>query len=196
MAVSEPNTLHFGGETRRGSLVSIAYTFLAIGGALLIVPTIVLLAGSDWGISVFGFGPLGLYFMVASLLTREVHSVELHASPREAHVLVENSVTRKKKMRQFPIPEDARVLFKEDNDGGVEVTIDALPGYVDFAHLKRYGAGRRSRVALPGLDDEDIQTLKEIAGKDQWKAFLLTREIAAFLDLKPEGELRMAVWKR
>jgi hypothetical protein len=107
--------------------------------------------------------------------------------------LVENSVTRKKRMRHFRIPDDARVVLKEDNDGGVEVTIDGLPGYVDFAHLKRDSAGATVPVAPLGLEDEDIEALKEIAGDKQWVAFQLTREIAAFLGLKPDGEVRMAV---
>jgi hypothetical protein len=193
MAASEPKIMHFGGDSRPGSYLPVTYTFLAVGGLLLVVPTIALIAGSDYGVPLTGLGPLGLYFIAMSLFTKEVHSIELHASPREAHILVQNVVTRKKKMRHFRIPDDARVIVKEDNDGGVEVTIDGLPGYVDFAHQKRDSAGTAPPVAPLGLEDEDVEALKHIAGDKQWTAFQLTREIATFLGLKPDGEVRMAV---
>ena len=196
MVASKPDRMHFGGDSRPGSYAPVTFTFITVGGLLLVVPTLLLIAGSDWGISLVGFGPLGLYFIAMNVFTKEVHSAELQASPREAHVLVENVVSRRKKMRHFRIPDDARVVLKEDNDGDVEVTIDGLPGYVDFAHLKRDNASRAAPVAPLGLADEEIEALKEIAGDKQWVAFQLTREIAAFLGLKPEGDVRMAVWKK
>jgi hypothetical protein len=194
MAASETNSMHFGVDSRPGSFAFATGIFLVVAGILLVVPTILLIAGSDYGIAIVGFGPLGLYFLVMTLLFgKKVHSVDLRISPREAHVLVEGAMARRKKMRHFRIPDDARVVLKEDNDGRVEVTIDGLPGYVDFAHLKRDSAGTAAPVAPLGLDDEDVEALKEIAGDKQWTAFQLTREIAAFLGLKPDGEVRMAV---
>jgi len=196
MVASEPNSMHFGADTHTGFALATGI-FLAVAGLLLVVPTLFLIAGSDYGLALWGLGPLGVYFLVMTLLFgKKVHSVDLQVSPREAHVLVEGAMTRRKKMRHFRIPDDARVVLKEDNDGRVEVTIDGLPAYVDFARLKRDSAGATAPVAPQGLEDEDIEALKEIAGEEGWTAFQLTREIAAFLGLKPEGDVRMAVWKK
>ena len=197
MAASEPNSMHFEGDQSPGCLpVVVSGSVGLIGIILLAIPTFALLAGSSLSIGMLvTLGPMGLYVLVISrTFAREVHSVDLQASPREAHVLLENVLTGRKKMRHFRIPDDARVVLKEDNDGAFEVTIDGLPRYVDFVHLKR--ASTAAPVALPALEHDDQETLKELVGDKGWAAFHLTREIAGFLGLKPEGEVRFAVWRK